>query len=383
VYASVKARTAVRRDWRKTLKVIGIIIVIWVLLGLFFGLQIYANTASTTHSPAPIKQALGYALRRYSIYAVLTFPIVWLCRRFPPRSRGWLSYTGIQAIALTCFILLYTGLRLLTSPPVEPGTLRRLPITLQTAESLLFSNIFDQFWMFASIVVVVLTLDYYGKLRQRELSEVQMKRQIAEYELQILKLQLHPHFLFNTLNGISTLMSRDVKTAREMLVRLSELLRIALAHTSDREVSLSDEIEFVEAYLQLEQMRFGDRLEIQLNIEPETLSARVPHMILQPLIENAIRHGVARVRSGGSVALRTSRVEQLLRITVRNDGPPLDSKPDAVTPGGLGLGNTRARLWQLYGDNYRLRLANRREGGVELSLEIPFAEYPSAAEVGV
>lgn len=357
-------------DWRKKLRIGLAVLGIWILLGVALGLQLYANYHS--EGRMTLGEALNYAVRRYAIYALLTVPIVWLCRRYPLPSRTWGRSVLAHLGGLIGFIFAYTGLRLVVSPPMDARTLKVLPVTWETTAALLRSNVFDHFWMYGSIVTVILAYQYYSKLRQRELREAQMQQQLAEYELQILKLQLHPHFLFNTLNGISTLMARDVKAAREMLLRLSDLLRIALSHTRDKEVSLREEMEFVEAYLQLEQMRFGERLKVKLNIHPDTLDARVPNMILQPLVENAIHHGVAVVRSGGTIELGTSLANGLLRIGITNDGPPERSNGERPGRPGIGLGNTRARLWQLYGDTYQLSISNRPEGGVQLLLEIPF-----------
>jgi two-component system LytT family sensor kinase len=357
-------------DWRRLLRLVFTVLAVWIVLGVFLGLQIYVNAPPS--SSRTVLQTLNYSVRRYCIYALLTFPVIWLCRRYPLPSKQWIRSVVAHLAGLAAFALFYTGLRVVISPPVAPGTLEKLPVTLESAASLLRSNIFDDFWMYASIVLVTLAYQYHSKLRERELREVELQRQMAEYELQILKLQLHPHFLFNTLNGISALMTRDINTARKMLVRLSELLRVALAHSSDKEVTLKEEMEFVEAYLQLEQMRFGERLRVALEIHPDTLDARVPNMILQPLLENAVRHGVAAVRSGGTIELKASRVDNLLRIEITNDGPPLAVAAVRPARSGLGLGNTRARLWQLYGETYELCISSRAEGGAQLCLDMPF-----------
>jgi LytS/YehU family sensor histidine kinase len=241
------------------------------------------------------------------------------------------------------------------------------------------TNAFEQFWMYCTTLAIVLTFQYYQESRQRELREAELKSQVAEYELQILKLQLHPHFLFNTLNGISVLMMQDVKTAREMMLRLSDLLRMALAHTSTKEISLREEIDFIDTYLQIEQMRFGPRLRVSMQIDPATLDASVPNMILQPIVENAVRHGIGSSRAGGAIEIQAERKRDVLRITVSNDGTGL--RPEPARRSGLGLGNTRARLLQLYGTAYNLRMAERESGRVEVCLEIPFreAEMPAHA----
>jgi LytS/YehU family sensor histidine kinase len=233
--------------------------------------------------------------------------------------------------------------------------------------------------MYASMVAVIAAVQHYQTLRERELRESELRRQMAEYELQVLRLQLHPHFLFNTLNGIATLMLRDVPTAREMLIRLGELLRIALQRSRDDEVTLRDELEFVQAYLDLEQMRFGERLRVRQEIDPEALDVRVPSMLFQPLVENAIQHGILQLRAGGTLGLLVERWNGTLRIRIVNDGPPLATDRTPAGGSGIGLGNTRARLWRLYGDAYRLQIVRRPEGGAEVRLEVPLRRAESEA----
>jgi two-component system, LytTR family, sensor kinase len=268
----------------------------------------------------------------------------------------------------------------LTLSVVNWPTLESVPSSVETAKLVIRSSLFEQFWMYSSMVTAILAIQHYQQFRQRERREAELKRQMAEYELQVLKLQLHPHFLFNTLNGIATLMLRDVKAARDMLVRLSELLRIALARSADNEVSLRDELEFVKAYLELEKMRFGERLIVLLGIEPATLDAQVPNMIIQPLVENAIQYGIAQVRGGGTIMLETARQGGRLRIRIVNDGPLSANGPHPMKGSGIGLGNTRARLGHLYGEDYRLQIMSRPEGGVELHLQIPFHGSARTAE---
>ncbi len=340
----------------------------WALLAFFLGVQIYLN-ARARGQTLPLESAIADAMRRYSIYAVLTFPILWLCRRYPLEPGRRAVSLLAHAVACAVFVVLYAALRLPMA--VNPETMQRVPISLENAVVLARGNLFELFWMYCSIVTVVLAVQYRRQIREREIGEAHLKRQMAEYELQVLKLQLHPHFLFNTLNGISTLMLRDTRTAREMLIRLSELLRIALARSRDNEVPLRDEMEFLRAYIELEQMRFGERLHVVLEIDPDTLDARVPNMIIQPLVENAIEHGIARIRSGGTLELAAESREGRLRIRIINDGPlgAMGRKP--ANGSGIGLGNARLRLSQLYGDAYSLRIADRREGGAALDLEIP------------
>jgi len=166
-----------------------------------------------------------------------------------------------------------------------------------------------------------------------------------------------------------------------MLLRLSDLLRIALSHSADNEASLREEIEFVKAYLDLEQMRFGERLSVRLSIDPGCLDLRVPYMILQPLVENAIRHGIAEIRAGGTLALEAASRDGRLQIRIINDGPKAVALPRAARGSGIGLKNARARLDRSYGDSYRLALVDRPQGGAELHMELPLRSVSSLIEV--
>ncbi len=185
-------------------------------------------------------------------------------------------------------------------------------------------------------------------------------------------MQLHPHFLFNTLHAIWTLMHKDVETADRMLARLSDLLRITLENSGMQEVPLKQELAFLEPYLEIEQTRFGDRLSVQLDVEPDTLDALVPNLLLQPLVENAIRHGIAPRAAGGRIRISAKRENAKLRVQVRDNGAGIPESEREVLKEGVGLTNTRARLQQLYGAGHRLELHNAVDGGLEVTLELPF-----------
>jgi LytS/YehU family sensor histidine kinase len=186
-------------------------------------------------------------------------------------------------------------------------------------------------------------------------------------------MQLHPHFLFNTLNGIAGLVrdSRN-KAAVDMLAGLSDLLRYTLENAGKQEVPLREELEFLELYLDIQQMRFSDRLKVEMHVQPEVLDALVPNLILQPLVENSIRHGISRRASSGVVGISAQRENGSLRINVYDDGPGLKRDDGAKMEEGVGLSNTRARLRQLYGERQQFSLGERADAGVEAVLIIPF-----------
>ena len=213
---------------------------------------------------------------------------------------------------------------------------------------------------------------YYQQAQDRALKASQLETQLAEAQLQALQRQLHPHFLFNTLNAISALMHRDVEAADQMLSKLSDLLRIALDQRGAQEVALKDELEFLQKYLEIEQARFGDRLSVDFTIEPQTLDAQVPNLILQPLVENSVRHAVAVRIEPGHIAVRARRNDDRLELSVRDNGPGLPKGRTAAPASGVGLANTRSRLERLYGASQHLTFAEPPGGGLLVTVSMPF-----------
>src|ERR1044072_1611424 len=227
--------------------------------------------------------------------------------------------------------------------------------------------------IYAATLGVSYAVSYYARFREREFRASQLEAQLAQAQLQALKMQLHPHFLFNTLNGIAGLV-RDNKNraAVDMLAGLSDLLRYTLENAGKQEVPLREEMEFLELYLDIQQMRFSDRLKVEMHVEPEALNALVPNLILQPLVENAIRHGVSRRAASGVVGISVQRDNGSLHIRIYDDGPGLKRDDGAMVVEGVGISNTRARLRQLYGERQEFSLRDRVEAGVEAVMVIPF-----------
>jgi signal transduction histidine kinase len=227
-----------------------------------------------------------------------------------------------------------------------------------------------------AILGVSQAIEYYIKYRQREIQTFQLQARLAQAQLQVLKIQLHPHFLFNTLNTISALMHQDVELADRMLTRLADLLRLTLDNAGLQEVPLQQELEFIQPYLEIEQARLGPRLQVQMEIDPETRDATVPNLVLQPLVENAIRHGIAPRPEGGRLAIRSRRTPGQIQLEVADDGPGLpDPEDGAPYREGFGLKNTRARLEQLYGPSHQFTLRSGNPGGgLVVTLAIPFHE---------
>ena len=212
-----------------------------------------------------------------------------------------------------------------------------------------------------------LATSYYRQSRDRE----QMEVRLAQAQLQSLRLQLHPHFLFNTLNTITALITADPPAAERMVSGLSELLRLSLHDAGEQEVSLERELEVLQPYLEIQQIRFRDRLTVEVAVAPDTLDALVPNLILQPLVENAIRHGIAPRATAGRVEIRAQRQDGMLHLRVTDDGVGLRDGGRDVKE-GVGLGNTRARLQHLYGPRHRFECHGGPSGGFTVSIAIPF-----------
>jgi LytS/YehU family sensor histidine kinase len=276
----------------------------------------------------------------------------------------------LHVVSCTGLVFLQEGFLALLSRVIGPYSMRRLPLGEAWMASVKGSAFLDTM-VYVMVVGVVLAIDLRRKLRAQELAGARLHADLAKAELDALRVQLHPHFLFNTLNAISMLVRKgEGETAVRMISGLSDLLRLALATAGQQEVPLRQELDFLERYLCLQQIRFPDRLKFHMRIDPDTLEAKVPSLVLQPLAENAVRHGIAPSIAGGSVEVAAMREGQELVLRVRDTGVGLG--PGAESPGGVGLRNVRARLQHLYPGQHRFRVSNRVEGGVESLLAIPF-----------
>jgi len=227
------------------------------------------------------------------------------------------------------------------------------------------------------IVIAAHAFIYYQDFKAGEVQQSELKAQLAQAQLQTLKMQIHPHFLFNTLHSISSLVLEDPPRANSMIARLGDFLRLTLEHSDEQMVTLKQEIEFLRCYLEIEQVRFEDRLSVDFSIEPTTLSATVPHLILQPLVENAIQYAIAPHADPGYIRVEAKRVDTLLRLEVIDSGPGIETSGTLVEKQGVGLRNVRARLKQNYGTEFRFEMANIPEGGLTVLLEMPFRQAVS------
>jgi sensor histidine kinase YesM len=260
-------------------------------------------------------------------------------------------------------------------------------ISVQTGEPLQFGSLFQKlaftytlhnillYWV---LVMGHLGWQYYLRYRERERDAAALATELVQARLQALRMQLNPHFLFNSLNTILSLIHEKPEAADRMLVRLSQLLRRTLDHSETHEVPLREELQFLKIYLEIEQMRFSDRLTVTYHVPPETEDLFVPQLILQPLVENALRHGILPREQAGRLELEARTENGMLKLTVRDDGIGLPAGADFPLADGVGLKNVRSRLGHLYGSEQRFELREAPGGGVEAVVSIPCCTVPGS-----
>jgi LytS/YehU family sensor histidine kinase len=330
----------------------------WLLVGLVFGSQLHLF-ATRTGGKMSWRDAMLWEVPRWCVWAFLAPIVIRIVRRYPLQRKGarrillhTLFAAAISLIHLIIFVLLFHFFRL------SLGNQGSLLGTFQFAFALDFHVGIAVYWLIALLTERSESQQRVARL-QAELSEAQLKA---------LKMQLHPHFLFNTLNSISSFLRTDVEVADEMIGRLGDFLRLTLQNPGTEEIELHKELDFLKRYLEIEQLRFQDRLSAQFEIDPETVEALLPNLILQPVVENAVRHGVSKRTGTGSIRITTKRHNGELQIFIYDNGPGL---PREISE-GIGIGATRDRLRRMYGTEARLDLANQPEGGAVATVVLPF-----------
>ena len=368
----METRSLLGGRWRRALFILGI----WTLFGVFLASQ---STLAFSRRSNPFSwQRIVLAEMAFAyIWAALTPLVLWLAQRFPlERTRLTRSLAihifasvvlgfatrAFRDLAFIYFVLPYDG-----SMPPE-GLFGKL-----------FFNayfFFDYgsllYWL---ILLISYATNFQRRYREGEMRAMRLEAQLAQSQVQALRMQLQPHFLFNTLHSISALVHKDPDAADKMIARLGDFLRLTLDSAGVQEVELRQELDFLRGYLDIERIRFKERLTVEMTIEPQALVARLPNLILQPIVENAIRHGIAPRTDAGRIEIEARRLKGSLQVRITDNGPGLagNGKNGRILKEGVGLANTQARLQQLYGSDSRLDIANTAKGGLTVTLEIPLS----------
>jgi len=340
------------------------------IAALSFGSHYFDDLARGAHGTA-LERLLEETTGAYTVLALLPL-VAWLCRRFPWRAAAWSRVTGIYALGAAGFSLLHTTLMALTRAVLFPA----LGLGAYDYGNMVWRFPMEGLKDVLTFAVIAGCTSFLDHRRHAE----QLRTELVEAKLANLQLQLQPHFLFNTLNTISAVMYEDPRVADRMIARLADLLRVTLSACEQPETALGDELRIARLYLEIMQARLEDALRVEYRIEPGAVDALVPTMILQPLIENALRHGGASGASALAITIGARRDGERMQLTVADDGPGL-AAVSARAGGGIGLANTRGRLEQLYGARGALRLGEREGGGAEVVLTLPYHAAPIAAGV--
>jgi signal transduction histidine kinase len=371
-------RPLLQYRWVRWVLILGL----WTFLGVFDAYQSYA-LVRMLDKPIMLEELLALSLAEWYIWAALAPVVAALGQRYPLEQKRWPQRLALLLAAS----MLVAALKVVLDFPVELAL--RLPYTpavrSETPEKffqfLFMARYMGYLMVCWAILGTVHALEYYAKYRRREREASALGAELARAQLQVLKMQLHPHFLFNTLNAVSALVHKDVELADRMIARLGDLLRLTLDNAGAQEVPLQQELDFVELYLEIEKARLGPRLRVEFHIDAEARDASIPNLILQPLVENAVCHAIAPYSRPGCIEVSAWRNGRFLHLQVRDDGPGLLSRDalrasrgpsGGVAKEGLGLANTRARLSQLYGANHRFEMTSQPGKGLAVTLTLPF-----------
>ncbi|MEW6338741.1 MAG: sensor histidine kinase [Acidobacteriota bacterium] len=360
---------------------------LWTSVGTMFALNAYLARAVSTR-PAPLWVFLAWMVPSWNFFLFATPAVAALVRRFPIDRVRWRRHAPVllaAGLALTVFMALWDLLLLRTLGAwLDLSPIAGAYADRPSAELLRYLFAYDHplaMLVYFGLVAVIHAFAYQRDAIERANAAEQLEARLSKAHLDLLQVQLQPHFLFNTLHTISSLMHIDIEAADRTVVALSDLLRMTIENGRRHEVPLKQEIEFIARYLEIERTRFQERLDVEIDVEPDTLDALVPSMILQPLVENAVRHGIGPRAVGGRVRVAASAHAGQLRLIVSDNGPGMPPPSRAAARAGIGLANTRARLDELYGASHRFLLQRPSGAGLQATLVIPLRT--SSEDAGV
>jgi two-component system, LytTR family, sensor kinase len=347
------------------------------ILGFFSALQAYRLSTLNIWPPeVRFSDLLILNLAYWYVPASLTPSFFRLAHYLRRRSDRWLTSIAVHAMTAMAFSVVHFACMIAARLTLWPMAGKHPSVAWTSfAQRLYLTNLDWALMTYSTIIGLSYALAYYRQSQEGALRAAHLETRLMEARLRTLEAELHPHFLFNTLHAISTLVHSNPDAADRMISRLSDLLRLTFDRSGEAGVSLQEELEFLQKYLEIEQTRFQDRLTVRFNIDPETLDAEVPRMILQPLVENAIKHGVSPRAGQGIIEISTERRNGSLSIEVADNGVGLSDGARARLHSGVGLSNTRDRLACLYGDGHSLEFSDGAEG-LAVRMEIPFSPTP-------
>jgi hypothetical protein len=357
----VKATTP---TWQRALLGYGLSIAFWMPLAALLAWQQY-RIYEEEHLKVPLASLLVLGAVRFFTIALLTPPIFWITAKVPISAGNVVRRMIYYVAGFVPFVLLFAVIRWSLFPPWHPQTQQWGHRSLEALIGLTYTTFGDELVFYLAVVFAAHAAIYFQRLQRQELEQLALKEALTQSELQTLQMQIQPHFLFNTLNGISSLVHSDAGRAEQMILRLSSLLRRTLKQDGSDLVRLSEELHLAEDYLDIEGMRLGSRMSVRWDIQAETRDLLVPQFMFQLLIENGVKHGIANSRGQGWIEISSRQSQQALRLEVKNS-------VNGETQQGMGVGhqNIRTRLSLLYGSDARL-LFHRKDKVAVATLVLP------------
>ncbi len=313
------------------------------------------------------------------IWALVTPAVLWMAFRFPFDKERWRRSLPVHLAGAILFgLATKSAWDFSILPLIFPG---RGPETLRDAARMALLSLDYGVLHYGIVLLAQMAQEFFRRSERDRTRASRLETELARAQLQALKMQLHPHFLFNTLNTISELIHSDPDTAERMVIRLSDFLRLTLDHMGVPEVPLSVELDFLRRYLEIEQMRFEERLQVRFDVDAASMHGRVPNLLLQPIVENALKHGLSQISGTGHLRIRSQAAAGRLFLRVTDNGPGLPAGGPLRVKEGVGLANTRRRLRQVYGDDHIFSLTNIPSGGLEVTIEVPLRLSPDLMDM--
>jgi hypothetical protein len=347
---------------------------VWIVFGILTTIQGYVFSAQESE-PVTLGVAALRQLPIWPTWALFTPLVLWLGERVPIARHRWVPAVAFHVAGGLVIAAAHSALAMALYGVLFPDTFAT-EMYGEMFVGFLVARVHFSVFTYWAILGTGYAFTYYEELRRRQIVASQLEAQLAHAQLQALRMQLHPHFLFNTLHAISVLVEEHPSAAKRMITKLGDLLRLSMETSGVQEVSLREELEFLRLYLEIEQIRFHDRLSVRYEIPDDALAARVPIFILQPVVENAIKHGIAQRAGAGTIEIGAARANGRLRLWVWNDGGAALRPDGSPWRDGIGLGTTRARLDHLYGPNGVIDVQSDA-GAVRVQVSLPWATRPS------
>ncbi len=348
-----------------------LLVILCLCLGIIEAIRSYASAYYDGVAYLKFEYALYWSVTGWITWVAFIPLIFWICKQYQIKQNNWITGLlfyiplGIVISALTITFPLVVNI----AANGYSSFMSWFPGKYQ----FFLTDFLIAFAFYAFVLTLGQAINYYKRYREEELRTSQLELQLSQAQLQALKMQLHPHFLFNVLNSISALQLEDPKAAQEMTVRLGDFLRMTLENIGVQQVTLEREIEMLKCYLDIEKTRFGKRLSAEFDISPDVQEFQIPNLLLQPLVENSIKHGISQKTDLGKIEIKANREEDWVKVEIKDNGQGVEDT-SGVFSSGIGLSNTKARLQQFYGENFRFDFDSNDKKGVLITLCLPIGK---------